>query len=153
MKKALFTLLAVVLFTATVAAQDRNSTVGLRVGYQSGISVVYQDNLTDNLFLEGNATYSWQMAGGQLDLTVDYTFLKAGNFNFYAGLGLAGLYYSYEGKSIWGIGGAGNLGVEYKFSGPFSLAITWKPEYYYLPEYKEGLANLANVGLSFHFWF
>ena len=120
MKKILTIALSVLAFAAVASAQPR--AIGVRVGGSAEAS--YQHSF-GNSFLE--ADLGWFHDGFYLTGIYDFILGSEGNFNFYAGPGVALGFYSNKETSGFNAGIAGQLGLEYNFNAPIQLSLDWRP--------------------------
>jgi len=121
MKKILIIGATIFLIGSTVSAQE----LGVRFGVATGGNVA-----VDGVFGIGN----WSRIHGDLsfgdgvgiDLLWDFVYKQLGEeaFNWYAGVG----------PFVWigdpfGLGVAGEVGIEYHFKFPISLSLDWRPSF------------------------
>ena len=120
MKKFIVIIAAVLCFATAANAQSR--ALGIRATY--GAELSYQHDLGSN-FLE--ADLGWFHDGFYLTGIYDFILGSEGNFNFYAGPGVALGFYSNKETSGFDAGIAGQLGLEYNFNAPIQLSLDWRP--------------------------
>lgn len=122
--KRLLIAIALLLTTATIAAQPRS--IGLRAAW--GIEASYQHSFNSPNFLEVDLGLTGYNHGFYLSGIYDFIFTSVKDFNFYAGPGISlGFYNKADNKSGFGFAVVGQIGGEYNFRFPLTLSIDWRP--------------------------
>lgn len=135
MKKIGFIFL-LTLFTLSFShAQDYNTGIGLRGGFDNGITIKHF--VSSNTAFEGIIASRWRGVEFTLLYEIHGRAFDTDRLNWYAGFG--GHIGSYDGDyARWGdrgesytvIGIDGILGLEYNFAEvPFNVSIDWKPAF------------------------
>lgn len=146
--KRLVTFLALVIAllvgtSAQMQAQDYKTAIGLRLGYQYGLSVKHFFKPPWAFEILASTRGGGRRWGGHFGGTLTCLFEYHGQlgkgFFWYAGGGLhVSRWYGGHYRGRWDrddryymvVGLDGVLGIEYKFSGaPIALALDWKPEF------------------------
>jgi len=135
MKKILF---VAVLAMASIMAYSQPRAIGANLGGSIGFS--YQHSFGESNMLDvavhtpllnaGHGlwgigaiiTYDWIDPFGA---TVPWN--EKGEWHWYMGVGGAGGLYNFSNPSIWHVGVAGHIGIEYDFWFPFQLSLDWRP--------------------------
>ena len=155
-------------------AQPR--AIGARLGWNEGF--VYQHSLSDKTFIELNAGVIDLFNGTHVDflhewiwLTPDWT--PKGEWNWFAGVGanvgwkwndphaINGTTYSgyYDVNGNWHrlnaimVGAIANIGLEYNFWFPLSLAVDYRPTFGVLMGKNAGTRTLSDGSVSGIRWF
>ena len=123
--KKIIIVAALVLGLAT-AASAQPKALGLRFGY--GAELSYQHNIKDYDFIEadlglGDFAYL-NFAGTYNFMIAKPAWTDEGQWGFYAGPGVA----LGAGPSIFNIGIAGQVGLEYTFEFPLQLSVDIRPQ-------------------------
>ncbi len=149
--KRFLTLLALVFAllagtSAQTQAQDYKTAIGLRFGYQYGLSVkhFFKPPWAFEILAStrgGGSRWNGHF-GGTLTCLFEHHWELGKGFSWYAGGGLHisrwhSRHYNNGNRSRWTddgyhvvVGLDGVLGIEYKFNGaPIALALDWKPEF------------------------
>ncbi len=149
MKKFFFMLLAVVAFSTAVNAQ---SNLGLRfgAGYGYGAELSYQMPVGGNrLELDlGFASNEWNYIN--LNGVYQWTWNIAGNFGWYAGVGANLGIFSNSNHDGFGLGVAGQIGLEYNFNIPLQITLDFRPTWNIIGYEGFGWGG-ANLGLRYRF--
>ncbi len=122
MKKILLVAALVLGITAAASAQPR--ALGIRG--LLGAELSYQHNLGSANFLEADLGLG-TLGGNYLNVSATYNFMIAefgDGFGFSAGPGAA----LSGGNDLFGVGIAGQVGIEYTFHFPLQLSIDWRPQ-------------------------
>jgi hypothetical protein len=151
-KLLLATLLAI--FTLTLHAQEYNNAVGIRLGYDNGIS-------GKHFFMPNNAVegiMSFSPHAFKLTGLYQYQqpFLDIDNFDWYVG---AGLHLGsitdkskQKGDHAFLFGADLIVGVEYVFpAAPFSLSLDWKPSFSFTNNFNDYWFYGFGVSLRYTF--
>jgi len=131
MRRLFITLVLALCFVSFISAQDYNTGVGLRGGFESGLTIKHFVNR--NSALEGLLTIRWQ----GFDVTglyeIHYQAFEVDHLNWYFGGGAHLGGYNGNDLATWGtysalIGIDGILGIEYNFrEAPINIGIDWNP--------------------------
>lgn len=153
MKKTL--LMASLFLALTVSAlnaQDYRTAAGVRLGYDSGITLKHF--ISPVSALEGIMSVS----PNYFHLTGLYEYHQPvpdmANLNWYLGLGghLGSLYKKGDRSGDFLLGADAIAGLEYIFpSVPFSVSLDWKPSFNFTTDYNEGW--FYSFGLSLRYTF
>jgi hypothetical protein len=135
MKKTILALFVVTLISLTTKAQDDNSyknAIGIRLG--SSVPTV-KSGVTLKHFFGNNAVEGILSFGNGTALCALYEIHKpinaVENLQWFYG---AGGYVGF-GNNTNNFGGAGIVGLDYKFTGiPLNLSLDWKPEFNIVPK-------------------
>ncbi|GHU69114.1 hypothetical protein FACS189413_07430 [Bacteroidia bacterium] len=147
MKKIFLVMVLAVSGVFAVNAQVDGNAIGLRLGYGGEIS--YQHALGSSNRLELDlGTYWHDIEGANLtgvyQWVWDLSALSKG-FNWYAG---AGAYLGYF--SEFGIGVAGQVGIEYNFDFPLQLSLDYRPALSIIPAVHFGSSDIC-LGVRYKF--
>ena len=147
MKK--FVLLFVLIFStlSTISAQVDGKAIGVRFGGIDGIGaeVSYQHPLGSSNRLETDlGINSWGLSfTGIYQWVWDLSALADG-FNWYAGVGgILGIHDGDSNNSNFGLGVAGQVGIEYNFNIPLQLSLDYRPAVYVLPSFNGGYDGIC----------
>ena len=131
-------LLIAVLAVASIAAYAQPRAIGANLGTSVGFS--YQHGFGESNMLDvaihapllgagssvwgigGIVTYDWIDPFGA---TVPWN--EKGEWHWYMGVGGAGGVYNFASPTVWHVGVAGHIGIEYDFWFPFQLSLDWRP--------------------------
>ena len=137
MKKTLMT--AIILLAMSTASWAQPRTIGVRLGWGTGIS--YQHGFGEKSMLQINLD-SWEFSFRTIQLTTTYNWIfpvkswnAPGSWNWYAGVGVGGgIPLPRRGIESWKemknqgyVGVVGAIGIEYNFKFPLQLAIEYRP--------------------------
>ena len=134
LKKLLLAIVLIATFSSKLSAQEYDFAVGLRLGYEMGISARY-------FFMPNNAVegiMSFSNSAFKLTALYQYQlpFLAVDNLDWYVGIGahIGSLNRSVQRRENLDHGflfGADLIaGIEYVFpTAPFSLSLDWKPSF------------------------
>ena len=152
MKKMFFAFLLLFSIAGSANAQVDGKAIGLRFGYGGEIS--YQHPMGNANRLEFDLGYnsfgtnkagnlSWGIAlNGIYQWVWDLSQVTDG-LNWYAGFGAAVLTHN----NFLGVGGLGQVGIEYNFNIPFQLSLDYRPGVYLIPgtdkPYRPGLTDIT----------
>jgi hypothetical protein len=138
MKKITTTCLIVFCLASISYAQDYNTGIGLRVGFNQGLTVKHF--IGSKSALEGILSSGWR--GVQITglYEIHNQFFNVEKLNWYFGFGaLIGFwngdhaYWGEYGESYTVIGVDGILGMEYNFSEvPINIGLDWKPAFNFI---------------------
>lgn len=131
-------LLIALLAVASICAYAQPRAIGANLGGSLGFS--YQHGFGESNMLDvavytpiaaGRATM-WGIGG-----TVTYDWIdpfgtsvpwnEKGEWHWYMGVGGAGGVYNFANPTVWNVGVAGHIGIEYDFWFPFQLSLDWRP--------------------------
>lgn len=124
MKKIILIAAMVLGFAIAASAQPR--ALGIRGGY--GVDLSYQHTVGGSNFIEADLGLE---SFANLNVAATYNFMISefgGGFGFYAGPGVA----LGAGKNVFGIGIAGQIGIEYTFHFPLQLSLDMRPQLGYV---------------------
>ena len=137
MKKIVMTLLIVFGLVSISSAQDYNTGVGFRGGWENGLTVKHF--VSSSSAFEGILSSRWQgfMVTGLYEIHA--TAFDANRLKWYFGFGgHVGFWNGDYKKDYWGepgtnytvVGVDGILGLEYSFTEiPFNISLDWKPAF------------------------
>jgi len=130
MKKFLSIITIAVLFTAVAGAQDYRNGIGLRAGFNQGLT--FKHFMSGKSAFEGLLAYRW--AGFEITglFEVHNTAFDVDRLNWYFGGGAHIGFYgtSYDGGEGTFVGIDGILGLEYNFREvPINISLDWKPAF------------------------
>lgn len=161
MKKVIIILAALVM-SITVSAQSKSVGVRLNGMFGLGLELEYQHYLSGSNFLNLGVDCMFSPKTSEFGLCVagiyDFTFAKAGNFDFYAGPGLfCALVFS--DPLVIMPGAVGNIGAQWNLGTHFAVSLDYRPGIYFplaLSNNGAGSSvhgNFTNVGLGFKYCF
>lgn len=136
MKKSILVLAFVSLFASVGFSQVDGKALGLRFGGTAfnGAEISYQHPLSNSNRLElGVGTSGWGLGlTGIYQWVWDLSALADG-FNWYAGAGgVVGIH-----NTMFGLGVAGQVGIEYSFNIPLQLSLDYRPTIYFIPAFHD----------------
>lgn len=137
MKKLILASVLIFTLSVTLYSQTVGNAIGARIG--AGAEVSYQYVLTDVNRLEFDLGLSgWETGGFQLSGLYHWVFTLQDRLNWYIGPGVQIGQLSYKtSNNSWenkfGIGAAGQIGIEYNFEIPLQLSLDWKPSFPVFP--------------------
>ncbi len=133
--KKLFLAFALLLTVTTITeAQTNNKAIGLRGGW--GTELSYQQPLTGGTRFELDLGLpGWKYSGIVLTGVHQWVMNIDGGLDWYAGLGgqVGTIRWNKNEDSGFGLGLAGQIGLEYNFPIPLQLSLDWRPTWYILP--------------------
>lgn len=153
--KKLIIALAALTMGLTLSAQSKSIGGRLNGLFGFGIEVEYQHYMQGENFLNiGADLLAGRNSFGFCAACIyDFTFAKAGVFDFYAGPGLAVVGIFGENK-IFEPGIVGNIGAQWNITDHFALSLDLRPGFYFY-SYKDAdvrvtgtEANFTNLGLG-----
>lgn len=130
MKKFLAIITIAVLFTAVASAQDYNNGIGLRAGFNQGIT--FKHFILTKSAIEVLMATRWRGIEVAGLFEIHNRAFDIDRFNWYFGAGAhIGFYGSgYGGGSGTFVGIDGILGLEYNFTElPINIGLDWKPAF------------------------
>jgi hypothetical protein len=130
MKKIILTFSLVICFMTYANAQDYKTAIGLRAGWNQGLTIKHF--ISNKSALEG--LLAWHYSGFEITglYEIHNSAFDVERLNWYYGGGAHIGFYgnSYGGGSGTFIGLDGILGLEYNFSDfPINLSLDWKPAF------------------------
>lgn len=131
MRKSFLTVILAFSFVSFVSAQDYNTGVGLRGGFESGLTIKHF--VSSNTALEGLITIRWQGFDATGLCEIHNQAFEVDHLNWYFGGGAHLGGYNGNETASWGtystlIGIDGILGIEYNFTeAPINVSIDWNP--------------------------
>lgn len=140
LKKLFIVGILVAAFTTTLSAQNYTTGFGVRLGYDSGLTLKHF--ISPSSALEGILSASPRYF--QLTGLYEYQqpFPGATNLDWLLGLGahLGNIYdKNYKGDNKLLVGGDLIAGLEYTFpTAPFSVQLDWKPAFNFTNDYNDG---------------
>lgn len=153
LKKIFITTLLIVAFTSTINAQNYQTGFGVRLGYDSGLTL--KNFFSPNSAFEGILSFSPRY----FQLTGLYEYQQpvpgAPNLDWYLGLGahIGGIHKDkshYDNAFL--VGGDLIAGLEYIFpQAPFTVSLDWKPSFNFTNSYNDYW--FAGLALSLRYTF
>lgn len=137
MKKIIFIAVFVLGITAAASAQTNSKAIGIRTGW--GAEVSYQHPLSTSTRLEVDlGVGGWNHGGFLLTGTHQWIWNLTGDLDWYAGAGaqLGSVYYLHKDnywKNSFGLGIAGQIGLQYNFPIPLQLSLDYRPSWFVIP--------------------
>ena len=155
MKKICTIILAIAI---AVAASAQSKTIGGRLnGFLGlGLEVEYEHYVAGENFLNIGADFLIPSGGFGLcaACVYDFTIGHAGNFDFYAGPGVA-LAFTFGDTKIFMPGIVGNIGTQWNLGDHFALSLDWRPGLHFVTgsdaesDTSSGFAHsLSNIGFG-----
>jgi hypothetical protein len=152
--KKLITTLFIAVFALTISAQEYNNAVGIRLGYDNGIS-------GKHFFMPNNAVegimsfspYTFKLTGLY---QYQQAFLDVDHFDWYVGLGthIGSITdrSKQKGDHAFLFGADLIAGVEYVFpTAPFALSLDWKPSISFTNNYNDYWFYGFGISLKYTF--
>lgn len=156
-KRLLFVVLLAAMLLVGASAKAQPKAIGVRFGWVAELS--YQHTLGPG-FLEFGFGLPGYSAGIALDGVYNFvpfqsTTSKRDRFEFFLGGGLGLHTYFYNNSSaMLGIGLLGSIGVQYQFSIPLQLGLSWRPMFGYSSIYSGFyLPGLYDGGIAIRYVF
>lgn len=152
MRKVFLAFALLMTVTMVTEAQTNNRAIGIRGGW--GTELSYQQPLSGSTRLELDlGLYGWDHGDFVLSGIHQWLFAPNGGFNLYAGLGpqIGSYWWGKEDRYTFGLGLAGQFGLEYNFDFPLQISLDWRPSWNIIPSGRgfgyEGFA----LGLRYRF--
>ncbi len=136
MKKLFFVAILALGLSSFAEAQVNDRAIGGRFGWGGELS--YQHPLSSATRLEADlGLYGWGNHGDFVLTGIhQWLFAPNGGFNLFAGLGpqLGSYWWDREDRHTFGLGIAGQFGLEYNFGEvPLQLSLDWRPSWAIIP--------------------
>lgn len=150
MKKLFLTAMFIATIFSSTNAQDVSKAIGARLGM--GAEFSYQHALSDANRLEFDLGLGgWDHGGFSLSGLYHWVFNIDNGLNWYVGPGAQiGSVWS-KNEYAFGIGIAGQIGIEYNFDFPLQLSLDWRPSWSIIPSgHGFGYDGVA-VGVRYRF--
>lgn len=145
-----FTLLMTV--TSVTVAQTNDKAIGLRGG--NGTELSYQHPLSGNTRVELDLGLpGWKYAGIVLSGVHQWLWNIDGGLDWYAGLGgqVGSIRWATGNPYDFGLGLAGQIGLEYNFPIPLQLSLDWRPVWNIIPSGHGFGYESAAFGIRYRF--
>ena len=153
MKKLFLAFALLMTVTSVTIAQTNDRAIGGRFGWGGELS--YQHPLQSATRLELDlGLYGWNNGDFVLTGIHQWLFAANGGFNLFAGLGpqLGSYWWGKENKYTFGLGLAGQFGLEYNFNEvPLQLSLDWRPSWAIIPSGRGFGSEGFALGLRYRF--
>lgn len=154
MKKIIFIAVFVLGLTTAASAQTNSKAIGIRALW--GAEISYQHPLSGSTRLEVDLGLGgWDHGGFLLTGTHQWLWNLSGDLDWYAGVGpqLGSVHYQKDDawKSGFGLGIAGQVGLQYNFPIPLQLSLDYRPGWFIIPSAKGITYDGIALGIRYRF--